>query len=966
MKLTSIAKNERGIALLLTLTMLAIVLILMIAFVTSMRTERIVAKNFNDLAKARLLAGGAVDRAVAILQLATPLQQETPAPQSFWTAPGFALSYTNGAFTNVALYSTNNLASDWVNLNDKQQITGINSLIPAGNSAMYAGWVNVDADGKDPAVSGKPIIGRFAFWVDDEATKVNPNMAWKRDTAGGGLTSTNNSLPGEIDLRALEPPFSDSTPVADAVSISTHGANPPFNTPQEIKTTTGIGNPQLAYVANQFCITTFSTDTNVDTWGRARIDLNSITDPTPTGDAYKRLDEDIYRKIYPFLNPGSDRFSKKYGPGNVQQILANIIDYRQLAATPATYDALDPTLEIPLTYCGLKKGPLLNEVILHTIALNASLASMIITTNAGPVYLTNWNVTVRAFLDVELMNPFRDARGSGYQVFVEPDPANPITFQLYPGTTNGATAINTGLYPVSLGAPLPVQTLTANSATLTVPADIPGYSYWSLSATNVSGSTPAANWQFVPHWDSAVINYTKQTADPLEVPGVTNIQFNIRRVLLRQSTNKESIRDWATTADFAPQPITINRAIVWTASLGNNGAVTDFLGFDPNSANGDKEAKGIAKNDPRIRTFTSNPPLGTTKSWYPTFYNTSGQTRPTPNTQNAGGIFEHKTQVFVPTLLPDGTERQSVPNAISGMASTFYIKEAPFESPGELGFIHTGVPWKTLRIQSVVPPINSVIASTGAFPLPSEAGSIPDWVLLDIFTAGMPPVVHGRLNINSSIFGSNNFDRTFPPPRTPSMAALFYGMTNTSLSYPISTGSPPVIIATNFWCGTTTFNASAMTQLSPQPSSQGVLPDTNAMNIAWSHDTNLTQAIRDQYFAPNTTPYRLSPLFLTPGEICEVKGIDNALIGWGSPLQGPRKADKELIPRKIANLITTRSNTFTVWADGQVIIDVDKDGKYTGGTDVISGEARVQAVIERYVDGGVVKFRTRYFRFIYD
>jgi type II secretory pathway component PulK len=50
--------NESGIALILTLTILAVILIMLLAFITSMRTERMAAKAFSDLSKTKVMAEG--------------------------------------------------------------------------------------------------------------------------------------------------------------------------------------------------------------------------------------------------------------------------------------------------------------------------------------------------------------------------------------------------------------------------------------------------------------------------------------------------------------------------------------------------------------------------------------------------------------------------------------------------------------------------------------------------------------------------------------------------------------------------------------------------------------------------------------------------------------------------------------------------------------------------------------------
>jgi type II secretory pathway component PulK len=63
--------TERGVALILTLAIIALVTLMVIAFAVSMRVENTASKNSNDLAKTRELAKGAIDQAVARIRQTT-------------------------------------------------------------------------------------------------------------------------------------------------------------------------------------------------------------------------------------------------------------------------------------------------------------------------------------------------------------------------------------------------------------------------------------------------------------------------------------------------------------------------------------------------------------------------------------------------------------------------------------------------------------------------------------------------------------------------------------------------------------------------------------------------------------------------------------------------------------------------------------------------------------------------------
>src|SRR5437762_7411887 len=88
--------NERGIALILTLSILVLVTLLVIAFAVSMRVENTASKNFNDLIKARQLAQAAVDQAVATIRDATPVISPS---MTYATAPGAIYRRSSGTWT---------------------------------------------------------------------------------------------------------------------------------------------------------------------------------------------------------------------------------------------------------------------------------------------------------------------------------------------------------------------------------------------------------------------------------------------------------------------------------------------------------------------------------------------------------------------------------------------------------------------------------------------------------------------------------------------------------------------------------------------------------------------------------------------------------------------------------------------------------------------------------------------------
>jgi hypothetical protein len=149
-----------------------------------------------------------------------------------------------------------------------------------------------------------------------------------------------------------------------------------------------------------------------------------------------------------------------------------------------------------------------------------------------------------------------------------------------------------------------------------------------------------------------------------------------------------------------------------------------------NNTESASRAMSIGKDDPRVPTVWWSMGTGT------------------PGTQNTGLTWNNGSN--------DSNENNIVLNH-----STFYFKEAPIQSLGELGYIHTGTPWRTLRMQP---------RSTH----PTETDAVPDWALWEIFKldgeyTSITPVT-GRININQRILHASSSPA--PLRRAPVFALL--------------------------------------------------------------------------------------------------------------------------------------------------------------------------------------------------
>jgi len=315
---------------------------------------------------------------------------------SYVTFPGAIYDY-NGAppGTRVPLYSLaagGAVASDTFDLNDAVNgtlwITGKGGEFLVGGASQFpASWNYIAENGNmaPPAglPLGSPLVGRYAFWVDDEASKININKAWERPNAGvvPDAYSTATAAYGdtsEVDLHTLLAGLSANGVVADINSTQTSPTYSGFATIEEVKLADPV---DTDFNANRFSLTAYSDDANypnytddLDVFGVPRRVASFLTEaidiqnsPLPTNiSAYARLsDGNTLGKIY------GGTFANKYPVvgvvDGVKQIIANIIAYQHDPQTPIAVDpqAFPPDggpAGLQPTYLGLARTPYINEV----------------------------------------------------------------------------------------------------------------------------------------------------------------------------------------------------------------------------------------------------------------------------------------------------------------------------------------------------------------------------------------------------------------------------------------------------------------------------------------------------------------------------------------------------------------------------------------------------------------------------
>ncbi len=190
------------------------------------------------------------------------------APPFYWSfSPGRITRwpYSGASPTNLALFSESS-GTSLVNLN-RPLADGSYPIIGGTNPPdLSVKWANVLRDPTKPAATNNAIIGRYAFWVDDEGAKININ------TADGTEKYTTNSLgvgsPSEVSLESIFP-ATNSKPLAKQIVQIARGAG--FSSPREILRATNV--TSSIYTDNVFSLTANSRSPDLNVFGQPKMAL---------------------------------------------------------------------------------------------------------------------------------------------------------------------------------------------------------------------------------------------------------------------------------------------------------------------------------------------------------------------------------------------------------------------------------------------------------------------------------------------------------------------------------------------------------------------------------------------------------------------------------------------------------------------------------------------------------------------
>jgi hypothetical protein len=941
------ARPPRGTALIMTVIILSLITVLVLGFADMVRNETITSSSHIDRGRAEIFASMGVDLVQGILQ------KETADPARVWASrPGALIvpDESSSAPTKLArqidLHSGQPASEDQAgspyapaNLNietlaDQNPRTNLISDQLADPADPGAGpvklrlkWIyvrrNGELDGAEvpaPNLQANPLVGRFAYWTDDESSKISLNSAWKRNpVAGSGSQAAINpfspSHPTSINLTSIAgftPEMADRlhafiTPSHkyDDMDVS-GGVNRFFNSPMEPRV---LGADFVTVLnAAKFDVTHYNHDPDTTFFNEPRIVLTTqkkhargrpyldiLKNPgteTTLGDDPGYLNrqggevidraklEKVVQKLVGYLKRtdwpmthGSRSLQDKYFSGDkarLAQLALGIIEYVRCAESEKIfvepirlYNANGKYEMMEGSYAGL-------DDTFKGCARGLHITELAVWKAPVP---TNGRYRTRFYVELHLPRQY----GLDSVNLLEPEPGR----QLY-------------LYHEKAGS----YYATANSTTTATQSN--GGLAWFKVANN-DGSTvmPTAILGGAP-----VMQAGDYRTIVMEFYCDAATTFTIRNGLgLGTSPVSANGSPRLELCPLALPSSALPKGVPLTYTSTTVPGMSQDITQTPPAL-----LKSLETDDPRVNTIKQDWVLRTSGNSFNTQNGrcsvgkppTLAATEPEQDTDEAGNVSDASLQLPYPKGHPKN-------------------RNGVVYSPGELGFISTGLEgksrkadgsesarggqsWRTLRLQP------NRYANTD---------EVPDWAFMDLFTVPIDVPLQakamfsphesstaGRINVNSQVqpFGDPALVTT-PMERRIPLVALLAGVPD-----PTPTDSNAVI---------TTSRA-----------------QTIASNIYF-------RRLADKARAQGKT-YGKADAYDSPGEVVEIKGVADG------------GEQSESVVRGIANLITCRGGVFAVYTVGQTLQE-SRSGNLR-----VTAEQRHLVVLERYSTGAVVKFRKVY------
>ncbi|MEZ0275781.1 MAG: hypothetical protein ACAH88_12820, partial [Roseimicrobium sp.] len=723
------------------------------------------------------------------------------------------------------------------------------------------------AESPDLTLKENPLVGRFAYWTDDESSKINLNTAWKRNptVAGSGATNAfSPSHPTSVNLASLAGFNSDMADQLHAKITPNHlytdlasatGGGRFFNSPREVRT---LGeNFTTVFNAAKFEVTHYNHDPDSTFFNEPRIVLTTqkkhakgrpfldiLTNPgtetalgadpgtvgnisaaklntvilgDPTANPKKLgLVDYLKRTDWPMVS-GTSSFQQKYyqtatSVVRLTQLALNIIDYVRSAESNQT----------------------LVEPIRGIISSNKFVCDAHDTTIRGQE--NTYKGLTRSLYVTEMGAWVKKTAESGgthsgrfqYKFFAEVHlPRNCGVPQLDLTNVDGKKLY---VYINAINV--------ASSPTFFSEANVGMQGKWyRLDRTNIAGGNP-----ILKEGEYATLVFTayRQTT-------TRPTKLNMRTAIIL-------------SADKGITPADPGTFRLEVTPVGDPAKTDDLVYTVDDGAVTETAIKSLQTDDPFVnavpKDFSSGGHLA----------NTFGL----PNSRNSVVAKLKADTNIVPQQDTDKDGKLSD----AGMRLPYprgHATKNPngvVQSPGELGHIHTGIevtstaakggiPWRTLRLQ----------------PNKQANTIVPDWAFMDLFTVpiDVPTLARGIFAPHdTTTAGRVNMNSQAQPYGNPGLFPT-----------PLERRRPLVALLT------------------------GVTKDAAGTQLTTAEAETLANNIYFREFVDPTKKYGRADTYDSPGEVVEIEGVAD------------KGEESEAVVRGIANLICARGSVFNVYTIGQ-------------------------------------------------
>lgn len=686
-------RPKHGSALIITLLVLVLLVVLVTGFLTTARVEQMASRNFTYQNVARQMAMTGVQQALAQLNEATKNLTNTNTYRYISRPGSIIVDDKTNELSSWDVFGVGNLNPQYANLNVGQVIQTNKDTNIYYNFPLIA--VTNSSGGTTKT------NGRYAYWIDDEGSKANLNAM-----SNAPRSSFFPNQPRSYDYSAISTNGSNNFDLAIKGNFS--NSWPYFFTGNQIGLLdTNMSNVDVVNLRHSMGAGPGNQTTNSFRFLSDRqINVNSgsgganfIKNPASPNSELSTIVNNINHLANSNIFGGS--FTTKYGDA-LQQLVVNINDWPLSGITNTSLFTGDngDGITIPTKVFGLRRAPYLNEIAV----------GVVMSTNSPST-----TAEIQVWVQAEMVNPYSSAFGKGWAI------KQKIESLKFEGTymdTNG-TNIPFKNDPVSEtwnfdGSPINI------SNWVTLSDDVPAKGYLKVSDAFVFEWQLGGTHGTVPNLPNNASNIV-----------IDKAEIQMASVVAYSSLGRRPpfpIRDWAVRTDFPVFKIT-GPVLTNSHAFGYNGTTSTnppaVVVFN----------NGIAKNDPRVKTFTGWAPLSTTnaKAWLEVG-GSSGKSV-TLGTVNSVVNFSDRTNTTGRLNVGTDDPQQAITSTADMFKPPFFVENTngSYRTVMELSHVHTGLQWRTLQLYrhvSTDPP--------EAFPM--------DWALLQTFyMSNSQP----RVNVNS-------------------------------------------------------------------------------------------------------------------------------------------------------------------------------------------------------------------------